>query len=137
MGRRSHEQKGITVLGEQGEELVLHALGGKLLAALPPSLFQIENAEFPVLDHRVVRLPLSSHLKTYVSGGGGGGHFGGPVGATPRMLSGGEWTLEPFCRPPFGRGFSRHRGLPIRWESLRHARAQKNALEIGRASRRG
>jgi hypothetical protein len=76
----------------------------------------------------VVRLPLSSHLKTYVSGGGGGGHFGGPVGATPRMLGGGEWTLEPFCRPPFGRGFSRHRGLPIRWESLRHARAQKTAL---------
>ena len=29
----------------------------------------------------------------YVSGGGGGSHFGGPGGATPRMLDGGEWRL--------------------------------------------
>jgi hypothetical protein len=41
---------------------------------------------------------MSMQLCLFVSGGGGGGHFGGPVGATPRMLGGGEWSLEPFCR---------------------------------------
>lgn len=33
-----------------------------------------------------------------VSGGRGGHHFGGPVGATPRMLSGGEWRLGGVVR---------------------------------------
>src|SRR5947208_12219923 len=31
------------------------------------------------------------NMKLVVSGGGGGSHFGGPGGATPRRLDGGEW----------------------------------------------
>jgi hypothetical protein len=71
---------------------------------------------------RVLALPSS------VSGGGGGSHFGGPAGATPRMLNGGEsgdgGVVPRTSIPPFGLGFSRHRGLPIRWvfwRAQRHA----------------
>ena len=42
----------------------------------------------------VRRLELGASLAEVaraVSGGGGGSHFGGPGGATPRMLDGGEW----------------------------------------------
>src|ERR1035437_1040702 len=65
-----------------------------------------------------------------VSGGGGGSHFGGPGGATPRMLDGGEWRQCGLVSriPPFGRGFSRHRGLPIRWVFLESAEARASAL---------
>src|ERR1035437_6908998 len=65
-----------------------------------------------------------------VSGGGGRSHFGGPGGATPRMLDGGEWRQCGLVTriPPFGRGFSRHRGLPIRWVFLESAEARASAL---------
>jgi hypothetical protein len=36
-------------------------------------------------------LRIEETSSTGVSGGGGGSHFGGPGGATPRMLDGGEW----------------------------------------------
>jgi len=35
--------------------------------------------------------------RPFVSGGGGRGHFGGPVGATPLIAGGGEWRNG--CRP--------------------------------------
>src|SRR5579884_1279367 len=52
----AHEQQGIAFLGGHPVQvLLLHALGGELLAGLPVALLDVEDAEFPVLDHGAVR----------------------------------------------------------------------------------
>jgi hypothetical protein len=56
----------------------------------------LEEEYWPEWNERFAR-PLTGvvdmHRGLAVSGGGEGCHFGGPGGATPRMLGGGEWRL--------------------------------------------
>jgi hypothetical protein len=56
------------------------------------------NQEHEVFLHQFIKRAIRARQTFFktpsVRGGGGGSHFGGPSGATLRMLDGGEWRRD-------------------------------------------